>query len=249
MMISQIETVAANALPASVTEVCDGWLLRYSYGVTRRANSVLAEKHSGSLEPKLQTVSDFYARFNAKPRFQLCPASEPSALNQFLLDHRYTKIPGAKVQTLELNTFKARGDSSRVQLLSKPNDAWFSVYRAVEKADSQKEKIRTWMLKNIQPQATFALLSLDDEPAAVGLGVFEAGFVGMFNMATLESFRGRGGASSILSALATWGKTLGGHTLYLQVSEDNFNARRVYENLGFETLYSYWYLEAPQTLL
>jgi N-acetylglutamate synthase len=245
MMISRVETVAANALPASVTEVCDGWRLRYSYGVTRRANSVLAEKHSEPLEPKLRAVSNFYARFDTKPRFQLCPTSEPSELNALLLERGYTNIPGAKVQTLGLNTFKPRGDISQIQLLSKPNDAWFSVYRAVEKADFKKEKVRTWMLGNIQPEATFALLYLDDEPAAVGLGVFEAGFVGTFNMATLQEFRGRGGASSILTALAGWGKTLGGHTLYLQVSEDNFRARSVYENLGFKTLYSYWYLEAP----
>jgi N-acetylglutamate synthase len=244
-MISEIEAVAANALPASIVELCEGWRLRYSYGVTRRANSVLAQKHIGNLEPKLQAVSSFYARFNTKPRFQLCPTSEPSGLNTLLLERGYTKIPGAKVQTLELNSFKPQADIVRVQLLPKPNEAWFSVYRTVEKADPQKEKVRTWMLEHIQPNATFALLYLDEQPAAVGLGVFEAGFVGMFNMVTLENFRGRGGASTILSTLATWGKTLGGHTLYLQVSEDNFNAQRVYENVGFKTLYSYWYLEAP----
>jgi N-acetylglutamate synthase len=243
--IAPIESVAANALPASVTEFCDGWRLRYSYEVTRRANSVLAEKHTGDLTQKLQAVSDFYARFNAKARFQLCPVSEPSKLNQLLLERGYTKIPGAKVQTLELADFKPQTDITKVQLLSKPNDAWFSVYRRVEKADAQKEKVRTWMLENIQPNAVFALLYLDDTPAAVGLGVVEAGFVGMFNMATLEQFRGRGGASTILSSLAAWGKTLGGHTLYLQVSEDNVKAQSVYENLGFKTLYSYWYLEAP----
>jgi N-acetylglutamate synthase len=243
--IARIESIAANALPASVTEFCDGWRLRYSYGVTRRANSVLAEKHTGNLEQKLQAVADFYARFNIKPRFQLCPASEPSELNQLLLGSRYTKIPGAKVQTLELNNFNHQTDITKVQLLSKPNDAWFSVYRTVEKADAEKENVRTWMLQNIQPKATFALLYVDEQPATVGLGVVEAGYLGMFNMATLEQFRGRGGASTILSSLATWGKTLGGHTLYLQVSEGNFKAQSVYENLGFKTLYSYWYLEAP----
>lgn len=245
-MIPQIETLAANALPASVVEFCDGWRLRYSYGVTRRANSVLAEKHVEHLERKLRAVVDFYTRFNSKPRFQLCPASEPLELNQRLLDSGYTKIPGAKVQTLELNNYKVQTDITKVQLLSKPNDAWFSVYRAVEKAEPQKEKVRTWMLEHIQSNSAFALLYLDDEPAAVGLGVVEAGYVGIFNMATLEPFRGRGGASTILSALATWGKTVGGHTLYLQVSEDNFKAQSVYENLGFKTLYSYWYLEAPE---
>lgn len=243
-MIDVLEHHAANALPATITEFVDGWRLRYSYGVTRRANSVLAETHAGNLESKLESVENFYNRFNAKPRFQLCPASQPSELNDLLVDQGYSKIPGAKVQTLGLALAKFDANVSKVQLLEKPNDAWFSVYRAVEKADAHKEKIRTKMLRCIQPKATFALLYLDNMPAAVGLGVFENGYTGLFNIATLESFRGRGGASTVLAALATWSKEQNGHTLYLQVSEDNLTAQRVYEKLGFRTLYSYWYLES-----
>jgi N-acetylglutamate synthase len=236
-MIASLEHHAANALPASITEYLDGWRLRYSHGVTRRANSVLAENHSGNLEEKLESIQHFYNRFNAKPRFQLCPASQPSNLNDMLLEKGYTKIPGAKVQTLELSSSKFAADVSRVQLLDKPTDEWFSVYRTVEKADAHKEKIRTQMLQCIEPKAAFALLHLDGEPAAVGLGVFEKGYTGIF--------RGRGGASTLLAALAGWAKQQNGHTLYLQVAEENINAQRVYEKLGFRTLYSYWYLEAP----
>jgi N-acetylglutamate synthase len=244
-MIASLEHHAANALPATITEFLDGWRLRYSYEVTRRANSVLAEHHDGNLEAKLKAVENFYSRFNAKPRFQLCPASQPSELNDVLLTQGYSKIPGAKVQTLGLSNSKFDADVSKVQILERPNDDWFSVYRAVEKADAHKEKIRTQMLQCTEPKAAFALLHLNGEPAAVGLGVFEEGYTGIFNMATLEQFRGRGAASTVLSALANWGKARQGHTLYLQVSEDNFSAQRVYETLGFRTLYSYWYLEAP----
>jgi N-acetylglutamate synthase len=245
MTISALEHHAANALPASITEGVDGWRLRYSYGVTRRANSVLAETHNGNLETKLESVENFYNRFNAKLRFQLCPASQPSNLNDILLGQGYTKIPGAKVQTLGLARSTFDADISRVQLLDKPNDDWFAVYRAVEKADAHKEKIRTRMLQSITPNAAFALLYLDDEPAAVGLGVSEKGYTGLFNIATLQNFRGRGGASTILAALANWSSQQQGHTLYLQVGEENLTAQRVYENLGFRTFYNYWYLEAP----
>jgi N-acetylglutamate synthase len=244
-MIASLEHHAANALPATITEVIDGWRLRYSYGVTRRANSVLAENHDGNLEKKLESVTNFYNRFNAKPRFQLCPASQPSELNDILLNQSYNKIPGAKVQTLGLSHSKFDADIAKVQLLDKPNDDWFSVYRAVEKADAHKEKIRTQMLQSIEPETGFALLYLNEQPAAVGLGVFENSYIGIFNMATLQEFRGRGAASTILAALANWGKLQNGYTLYLQVSEENTNAQRVYEKLGFATLYSYWYLEAP----
>ncbi len=244
-MIDLLEHHAANALPASVTEFFDGWRLRYSYGVTRRANSVLAETHDGDLEEKLEAVKTFYQRFNAKPRFQLSPASQPSNLHDLLLSQGYAKVSGAKVQTVGLEAFKTNTDITKVQLLDKPNDAWFSVYRKVEKATPHKETIHTQMLQGIKPKAAFALLHLDNEPAAVGLGVFENGYTGIFNMATLGRFRGRGGASTILLALAAWARAQQGHTLYLQVSEENITAQRVYEHLGFKTLYSYWSLEGP----
>jgi hypothetical protein len=40
--ITQIEALAANAIPAAIVQELDGWRLRFNYGVTRRANSVLA---------------------------------------------------------------------------------------------------------------------------------------------------------------------------------------------------------------
>ena len=117
------------------------------------------------------------------------------------------------------------------------------MYRAVEKASLEKEKVRTWMLEHISPKAAFALLYLDNQPAAVGLGVFEDGYLGIFNMATLEAFRGRGGASTILAALIQWAKTQQAHTCYLQVVTENLKAQRIYQQVGFRNLYEYSYFE------
>ena len=117
------------------------------------------------------------------------------------------------------------------------------MYRAVEKASLEKEKVRTWMLENIGPKAAFALLYIDEQPAAVGLGVFEEGHLGIFNMATLEGFRGRGGASTVLAALIQWAKTQQAHTCYLQVVTENLKAQSIYQQVGFRDLYEYSYFE------
>lgn len=241
--IAQIEHCAANALPSVIVNTIDGWRLRYAYGVTRRANSVLAEQHKGDLDEKLRAAEDFYASYHEPSRFQLCPASQPTHLESILLERGYQQVSGALVQTLDLATFQSEQPTSDVALFDKPNIEWFSVYRAVEKANSDKEKIRTWMLEHIQPKAVFALLHLDGYPAAVGLGVREAGYVGIFNMATYENCRGRGGASTILSSLLIWAKQLHAHTCYLQVANENHQAQRLYQKLGFRTLYEYTYLE------
>jgi N-acetylglutamate synthase len=241
--IAEIEHAAANALPSSVTKTLEGWRLRYAYGVTRRANSVLAEHHAGNLEKKLNAVETFYKSYDAPSRFQLCPASQPENLAIMLENQGYQKVPGAIVQTLAPQTVKPTVDVTTVQLLSKPSQAWFSVYRSVEKANPEKEKVRTWMLEHIGPRAAFALVYLDRQPAAVGLGVFENGYLGIFNMATLEAFRGRGAASAILMSLTNWGQQQGAHTCYLQVVTENIKAQKLYFNLGFKSLYEYHYFE------
>ena len=102
--IASIEQCAANALPSPIVKTLGGWRLRYAYGVTRRANSVLAETHEGNLEEKLQAVEGFYASYNALSRFQLCPASQPATLESILLERTYQKVSGAKVQTVSLES-------------------------------------------------------------------------------------------------------------------------------------------------
>lgn len=242
-MIANIEHVAANALASPVVTYYQGWRLRYAYGVTRRANSVLAEHHQGNLRDKLQYVEDFYQKYGAVSRFQLCPVSQPADLETQLIARGYSKVSGALVQTQKPGHIAKPSQNITVKLNPKANAPWFQVYRTVEKASLQKESVRTWMLEHIRAKAVFAIAYLEAQAAAVGLGVLEHGYLGIFNMATLEPFRGQGCASAILSALSNWAKTYGAHTAYLQVASENHLAQRLYQNLGFTTLYAYNYLE------
>jgi ribosomal protein S18 acetylase RimI-like enzyme len=62
-------------------------------------------------------------------------------------------------------------------------------------------------------------------------------------MRTDEAYRRRGIATAILHQLAQWGQTQGAANIYLQVEQDNPTAQRLYENMGFKTLYTYHYRE------
>lgn len=99
--ISLIEEVAANALPPGILQLVDGWRLRYNFGVTRRANSVLANDQLGrlSLVEKLELTADFYTRLGVPARFQVCPSSQPPELDAMLEARGYRLEPGALVQT------------------------------------------------------------------------------------------------------------------------------------------------------
>jgi ribosomal protein S18 acetylase RimI-like enzyme len=85
------------------------------------------------------------------------------------------------------------------------------------------------------------MVAKDGEPAAVGLGVAERGWLGIFCVITFSKFRRQGLASQVMRGLAEWGKTVEVEQVYLQVMENNPPALAMYENQGFKKLYSYWY--------
>jgi GNAT superfamily N-acetyltransferase len=103
------------------------------------------------------------------------------------------------------------------------------------------EVTRRLILDRIAPPAGFVLLEADGSPIAVGMGVVERRWVGIFSMATVQEHRRRGAATAVLNALARWGLELGAKDAYLQVEEENEAARSLYERLGFRPAYRYHY--------
>ncbi len=244
--ITSVETFAANALSSHKIEHYDGWRLRYNYEVTRRANSVLAEKQGTKpLTQKLEYAETWYQNLGVKARFQLCPASQPSSLAELLIARGYSVHSGAKVQTAKLNKVVNKASNPNIKLVSSSslNADWLNIYEQTENAPPDKAEVRKTMLECLQPKAKFMLAYLGSELAAVGLAVYEAGYVGVFNMATLPSMRKQGAATALLLGLAQWGETEGAEHIYLQVATENAGAQAVYEKVGFKTLYEYQYFE------
>lgn len=76
---------------------------------------------------------------------------------------------------------------------------------------------------------------------AVGRAVEDTGWVGVFGMGTVATARGRGAASSVLAALASWAGGRGARLLYLQVEREDEVARALYDSAGFVELAGYHY--------
>jgi GNAT superfamily N-acetyltransferase len=125
------------------------------------------------------------------------------------------------------------------------NDEWYGAYYDSEAVNEKAARERRGILQRIVPPKGFAEVQYDGKPAALGMGVMEQGWVGIFAMATRPEFRRRGAATAVLHALAEWGRARGAMRMYLQVMEDNPPARALYAGIGFETLYSYYYRTAP----
>lgn len=248
--ISLIEELAANAWRPEIEQSLDGWRLRYNQGVNRRCNSVWPNQLGGNidLEERLDLVEAFFRRWQIRPRYQLCPAAQPSNLAEILAKRGYTDDAHTAVQTAHIKTIRRTTYANpeyQVEIAPKFNQPWFDLYTHTEGLDELGADTRRGTLARIGPKTGFAILRIDGEPAAVGMGVLERDWVGVFCMATHPSCRRQGAASSLLNALASWGKEQGANEMYLQVMDNNPPALALYARAGFEKLYQYYYAEGP----
>jgi N-acetylglutamate synthase len=243
--IRLIEEIALASWPAAVVQPFDGWLLRFNDGITRRANSVWPNGagHGQPLPSKLAAVEAFYRQRGLPARYQISPASEPDDLDTVLAGRGYLRVAPTLVQTAPLERM-ATGPDAGVVVRDGFDEDWFATYCRAENCNPREGVGREAILRRIVGGG-FALLRVDGEPAAVGLGVRAGAWLGVFSMATPPPFRRRGAATTVLQTLARWGRRHGASQAYLQVMEDNRPALALYAGLGFRTLYSYHYREQP----
>lgn len=244
--IAFLEELAANAVPPAIALELDGWRLRANAGVTRRANSVLAARMGDrhDLDTRLDLVEQFYARHVGVARFQLCPASRPTDLEERLAARGYVVgSPPTHVQVGPIAAMAAMA-TGRSTIMGRSSDEWLMAYIEGEgETNLAKIAARQLMLDRIGPPAGFAALREGDAIAAVALGVVERGWLGIFSVATRPAYRRRGLANLALGDLAAWARGLGARNAYLQVLSTNTPALALYARLGFTTRYDYWYRE------
>lgn len=249
--IQQLETLAANAWPAAEIADVGGWRLRYTAGVTRRANSVWPNAAVGAtaVAEKVAAVEAFYRARNLPARYQMSPAAQPADLDDDLAVRGYTAVARTAVQAALVTTILAQTPPLRlhpefvIEVSEEFDEGWFAAYTAFAEEDASGFATRREIIQRISSLTGFALLRIDDQPAAVGLGVVEAGWLGIFCMGTAPAFRRRGAARAILRTLTIWAQMQGAEAAYLQVMDSNAAARPLYASIGFQTLYHYHYRE------
>ncbi|HEX6387002.1 MAG TPA: GNAT family N-acetyltransferase [Anaerolineae bacterium] len=251
-LVRHLEELAANAWPAEVVQPLDGWRLRFTHGVSRRANSVWPNQNDNNypLSEKVALVEDFYRRAHLPARYQICPAAHPADLDAILAKRGYTVDATTHVQTAELATVLHaihRKPTTAIRLSSAPTPSWLDAQRQLAELNERKAAVRQGILQRIGHDTKaipiFVLAELNGEAAGIGLGVYEGGWLGIFNMVTHLRYRRQGVATAVLFGLAQWGQERGAERLYLQVMDNNTPAKRLYQELGFATLYHYHYRE------
>jgi len=242
-LILKLERMGGRAWPARIEERLGGWTLRAADGVTRRANSVLPLGDPGvaNLDTAIQRVVRFYEQQSLPPRFQMTIASQPPNLEDLLVAMGFKEETRVIVQVASNPSLDAVKHTYEVQVTATPRQDWLATYGQTEGYDQPSLAVRRGIMDRVSLPKAYAAALVEGSTVGVGFGVLDQGWLGIFGIATLEGHRQHGVATAVTSALAQWALSKGVHRTYLQVSQDNESAKRLYARLGFRDCYVYWY--------
>jgi N-acetylglutamate synthase len=241
-----LEELTLNAWPSLRTVLDDGWLLRFADGYTRRANSVNPlYPATEPLGAKVARCEEAYGRRGLDTVFKLTGATEPTGLDGLLADRGYRREAESIVQVAELASFAPDLDPS-VRVDADLPDGWLVELCRCSGASPRHVPTMQALLRAIEPSTGFATVRSGGEVVAIGLGVAERGWIGLFDIATAPAARGRGFGRRVVAQLLRWGREQGAVQAHLAVVADNGPALRLYAKLGFDEAYRYWYrVKAP----
>lgn len=229
-----LERVAADAWPALEEVVVDGWRLRASAGVTRRANSALPLSDALPVD----AVVAFYRERGLPPVVQVSDRRTDRAL----ADLGWS----ADVEVDVLAGTVPTGPAGDAEVLDEPDAAWLDAWWEVDGRGGPAElDVARRMLARIGAPAGYARVVEDGRVVAVGRGVVQEGQLGVFSMGVRSGARRRGLGRQVLHALGGWATARGAEAAYLQVFQDNHAARALYASASLTTAHRYHYRSLP----
>ena len=241
-----IEEISLNAWPSYKTELYDGWLIRFSHNYTFRTNSVVQIGASSLPVPdKIAYCESLYANYRTPANFKITPLLEPS-FDALLAERGYEMCNKAEVMTAPLTALPPL--NTVVQLEHSITDEWLAaLFRLNGIADPVLVQIVPSMFRAIPKEIIVASIKVDGSIVASGLGILERGHVGLYAIYVAAGYRRQSFARAICTSILSEAQKQGMTHAYLQVATGNIAAKNLYQSLGFQDFYTYWFRSKQRT--
>ena len=241
----RVEETCLNAFPSLRQILYRDWLLRFSDGFTRRANSInpRAVRIEG-LEAGIEACAAMFRAGGQQPVFRV-PDITDSRLDALLGVRGYTAEGRTVTLYAALSDADAKADPA-AELLAKPSAEWHEAMGVLQNRTAWQNAAFAGIMASLAVPAAFAALREDGELTALTVGAVHDGLLCFESVVTAERYRGRGHARRLLASLNAWAIGIGASGVCLQVEATNTAGRALYARLGLKTeLYGYHYRRAP----
>ncbi|MCM1991847.1 GNAT family N-acetyltransferase [Oceanirhabdus seepicola] len=242
-MIKKIEEFSMNAFPALSTVLLNGWVLRFSDGYAKRANSVnLIYECSIDVLKNIEICEEMYKRNNLDTVFKLTEKEDNNEIDVMLSERGYEYVAKTNIMLKEIADFKiSKEEKQGFVVYRELRNDWLVAFTQINKISSQNASVLQKMLQRIIPDVYYGAIVENGEIIAVGMGVAEQGYVGMYDIYVHDDKRRKGLGTKIMNNLIYEALKDGCTHSYLQVVDENEKAKNLYNKLGYEKQYSYWY--------
>lgn len=244
-LLARAEEAGLNASAPPQQRLVGGWLLRLSPGKAKRArcaNAIAASVRP--LDAQLERVQAAYAAAQLPCIVRITPFTQPPSLDAELHARGWHRFDDTRVMLIErLDGFAAPPAAPAGLRAEAPGNGGYAeaVGRLRGSPLAQRQAHAERLAASPVPYR--GLLLKDEEGAVVACAqmAIEDELVGLYDVFTAPSQRGRGLARWLCATLLAQARAAGAQAAYLQVDADNAAARHVYASMGFRDGYAYHY--------
>ena len=238
----RVEETCLNAWPALREVLLDGWVLRLSGGMTRRANSANPLRPRSHVD--LQACEALYRRSGLPTIVRVLSLIDP-VIDDLLAEAGYAGEGESCVLYGPIEDIEAVRDPD-VRLLDQPTPEWFGAMAELQNHSSEQAATYRRIVGRLAIPAAFAELSDEEGTAALAYGALHNGLLCYESVITDRRRRRQGWGRRIVNALAAWSRDQGVVGACLEVEAHNLPARALYDAVGLNReLYRYHYRRKP----
>ena len=246
-LLCAVEDAGLNASAPPQQLWMDGWIVRTSPGKAKRARCINAvARGTRPLDEQLAACAAVYAEAGLPMVVRLTPFTQPPGLDGHLAALGWPAFDDTRVMVLEGLDRWAQSATWQVpnglsEAVEGPGGyaAAVGALRGSSAGEIQAHAAR--LAASPVPYTGVVWRDAGGAVAACGQLAREGAMVGLYDVFTAPSQRGRGRATALCAGLLARAAAQGARTAYLQVEAGNAPARAVYRRLGFTDAYSYHY--------
>ena len=239
------EQACLNAWPALHNVVYDDWIVRFSEGLTRRANSVNPLRATARADGSSIQLFENLFRTQELPLIFRIPTLLDPAVDRGLERLGFTAEGESCVIYADIAAVDAKPDPA-VEVSSRVDEDWLTAMNLMQKRTEEQSEIFDHIVLSIALPAGYAKLRDGDEVVAQAYGVIHDDLLCCESVITSENARGKGVGRRLMSALFAWAGAQGANGVCLQVEAGNKAGLALYNGLGMKTeLSRYHYRRQP----
>ncbi|MBA4176020.1 MAG: hypothetical protein C0505_05595 [Leptothrix sp. (in: Bacteria)] len=251
-LLSRIEDASLNASAPPQQFWLDGWIVRTSPGKARRARCINAVAPGRlPLERKLALAEALFRDAGLPTVMRLHRFTLPADMDDQLARRGWELLDETHVMVrpalADLQTAADTPPPQGCAWARLDGTAYADTVGALRGSPPEQRRAHAERLAFSPVRYEGHVLRRQDDGEVLACGQFarEADLVGLYDVYTRDSARGRGLAGLLCSRLLALAAAQGAQVAYLQTESTNHAARQVYRRLGFSDQYSYHYRQPP----